>query len=260
MNSKNRILTGLLAGAAVLSSHASAAVLFSDDFSSLDGGTGWAASSTWTTATNGGTRGIVDGAMVLTKTDSSNSNTFRALATPIAVTGADFWFVANYTYTGTRPKAETFFGIQFTIGDINSTDNFIGANTGATNWRFIQNGNTRDTSPATAVTSSLAQVVMHFTESRLDMWVNPADTSSALALGTAHATYDPAGSISGGSQWDGIRFLVGHGSAINTGVTSEITVDNMTAATTFAEAIPEPSTSLLTAFAASALLLRRRRS
>lgn len=249
------LLTAATACAALAAGSANATVLFSDDFSSLSGGSGWAAASTWSVANNGGTRAIVGDQMVLTKTDTSNSNTFRDLDTAITVAGADFWFVANYTYTGTRAKADTFFGIQFMDGT--TTDNFIGANTGATNWRFIQDGTTVDTSPAVPVTSSLAQVVMHFTESKLDMWVDPTDTSSVGALGTAHATYDPAGSIAGVTEWDRIRLLVGHGNS-GTG-TSEITVDNMIAATTFGEAVPEPGSLALLGLGGLLVASRRRR-
>ena len=81
------------------------------------------------------------------------------------------------------------------------------------------------------------------------MWTNPADTSSESALGTADASYEnnPISELT----WTNVRIGCG------TGVT--VVVDDMTAATTFNEAIPEPAVLVMVVLFGGGLLFIRRK-
>jgi len=277
MTPKNRILTGLLAGAAVLSSQASAAVLFSDDFSGTGdqsgatinttwtgSGTGWAAGSDWGddivySNSPQGSAVMSGGEFVVTNGGANNTNTraHRALASSIDVTAStDIWFSANVAYTGAS-TAGAWFGITFFDNysfSANGTQPiFFGANTTTDFWQILGTGS--DDTTIDHYDTNSAFLVARIQSGQVDMWINPSDTSSAGSLGTADAT--AIGSYLGDS-YNAIRIAAGT-NASGTDL-SEITISNMIAATTFAEAIPEPSTSLLAAFAASALFLRRRRA
>lgn len=200
---------------------ARAALLLSDDFSSVGGGTGWQAASSW------------DGAASISGGKISHSGqSFRTFASPISIGSADFWFATRIALSGDSSR---WGAISFYDGT--DEDVYFGTDSASTVWEFGNGSEFPDQS--TSVSSfnqpSAVRLLAHVTTSKIDMWVDPSDTSSVAALGLANAsvTNNP---IDPSSTWNrlGIR---SHSSVT-------ITVDDLAVATTLSEAVsgvPEPS-------------------
>jgi hypothetical protein len=230
----NRLLISLLALSAALSSQAHSGVLFSDDFSDSGSGTGFATSSTWSNAAASG------GAIVVTE----QNDVYRKLASTIPIASADFWFVVNLTYTGTTIPEDGYFGISFYDGTNESL--FFGSDTESTTWEFDTSKSDDQTSSIPNYTGQPTRLVAHITGNRIDLWINPDDVSNPSNLGPADASYTNAEGVTTESQWTRLRIAAKNGSA-SKNRSSSVTVYNLTAATTLAEAIagsgppPEPA-------------------
>jgi hypothetical protein len=95
--------------------------------------------------------------------------------------------------------------------------------------------------------------------SAVDLWINPADTSSVAALGAANWTLD---SGNGEVKWGRDENIL---TSISAQPSQQGRIDEIRVATEFSElnlaatVIPEPSTALLGGLGFLTLLLRRRR-
>ena len=234
-NRINKTILALFAGAALLTTHAHADVLFSDDFSASGSGSGWAAATTWSAGTLSGGEIAVTGAQ-----------SFRDFSAPITTSGMDLWLVSNMRMSA---PSSSWGGYNFYNGT--DWDLFFGSDSGSTDWSFDVKGVADYDTTIPNYNDLPTLLVAHITDSAVDMWINPIDVSNPAAMGTPDAAHSgAAGSVSTVAQWTRLRIGAGN---------PTVTVDDVTAATTFAEAIPESSTVLLFGFMSSAMLLLRRR-
>ena len=167
------------------------------------------------------------------------------LTSNITTSTADFWFVSNLTITGTSSGWD-----DSSFYDGGTEDMFSGSDGATTTWEFDTTAISDQTSTVPNFTGVETLLIAHVTSTSIDMSDrDPTDTSSAAALGTADKaiTVNP---ITNRAQWTQLRI----------GTSRTVAVNDMTAATTFGEAIPEPSVALLAQLLAPVMLLRRRRS
>ena len=110
---------------------------------------------------------------------------------------------------------------------------YFGADTGSTKWEFDTLNTDDQESPVAIVDGAMTLLIAHITSDSISMWIDPANTSSIANLGTADKsiTLDP---ITSNGTWNRMR--------IGSAPANTITVESMIAATTFAEAVPEPMT------------------
>ncbi len=225
-----RKLTVGIVLAAALAGNAMASIIFTDDFSGEGSGTGW--SDTWSAGT------ISDGSI-----NVPNTTSFRELTTNMDPQDVDFWFVSNLKMNG---NSGNWVGLSFFNGG--TEDLFFGMDGGTTTWEFDTRAMGDQTSSVPVLFGVNQLLIAHVTAGSIDMWIDPADTSSESALGTADKSY--SGNTSDESAWTRIR--------IGTNM-SGVEVFDMTAATTFGEAIPEPTTLGMLALAGGGLLFIRRK-
>lgn len=226
-----KIMTGVVL-AAMLAGNAGASILFTDDFSGAGSGTGW--SDSWSA-------GTISGGNI----DVNNTTSYRTLTTTIDTDAMDFWYVANVKVTGTSTG---WAGLSFFAGT--DEDFFAGSNGSGTKWGYrtdllsdLNGGNNTGIDNFTGVDTL---VVTHITASSISMWIDPIDTSSETAMGSADAT--TLGNVSD-KDWTRVRI----------GTSRNVAVYDMTAATTFTEAIPEPATlSMIALFGGGILFIRRK--
>lgn len=211
---------------------APAAILFYDDFSATGSGTGWASGSSWSSGS------INDGKIVVT-----GSTSFRDLNTAIDTATADFWFMSRLTIT---QPSYSWAGISFYYGG--SEDLFFGSDNASTTWEF----DTVDIEDQNASVENFSGqevlLVAHISPNQISMWLDPTDTSSQTALGTADVSFAQS-LIAGYSQWTRLRIASSY---------PTITVNSMTAADTFTEAIPEPTSISLIGISVGVLAMIRR--
>lgn len=226
----HKTLSAALIGAAFLTANAGASVLFTDDFSSTTSGSGF--SDNW----SGGT---ISGGEI----DVNNTTSFRQFTSTINTGTMDFWFVSNLTVTGT---SSGWAGLSFFDGG--NEDGFFGSDGGSTNWEFDTDGMGDQTSTVANFTGVETLLITHITSTSIDMWIDPADISSAAAMGAADKAWTGTPTTPN-ATWDRIRI----------GTSRNVKVNDMTAATTFSEAVPEPSSAALLGLGGLALILRRRK-
>jgi len=104
-------------------------------------------------------------------------------------------------------------------------------------------GNTLSTIPIAANTTYTLLAMLDFDADRIALWVNPDGADSAT-------TYDVSRTYTGSNWSSAIRFASAGG--------ANVEWDNVTVATTYGEAVPETSASLLGLLGAATLLRRRR--
>jgi hypothetical protein len=212
----NKLLASILCAFVLVASQASAAIIFSDDFSSGTSGTGF--TDVW----NAGT---ISGGVITV----SGAQSYRYVSSTMSA-GTNFWFVCNLTVSGNASK---WGGLNFYSGT--TEKNFFGTGTGNYVWKI--NKPIATFSTVTNFTGVASKLVMHFTSTSIDMWIDPPSTSSEGALGSADASF--SGNADFGS-WNRVR--------IATDTTVTIVVDDMIAATTFNEALNIPPQGTLISF------------
>ena len=216
-----------------------ASVLFSDSFDSVSSGTGfsgaWEAGGTYA----GGEVAVLD----------SNGTLFRSISTGINTATMDFWLAIDLTAGLDTGGTPTTAWAAISLYDAGNEDFAVGSDTASEDWEFDTDGITDVTSTVDIFTGNPAQVILHITSTSIDMWVDPADTSNIAALGAADASTVVA-AITPNGTWDSLR-LGKHNNAT-------LSVDNIVAATTFAEVVPEPGSLALLGLGGLALLRRRR--
>ncbi|NWK55082.1 PEP-CTERM sorting domain-containing protein [Verrucomicrobiaceae bacterium N1E253] len=156
----------------------------------------------------------------------------------------DFWLIADVTL-GTN--ASKWGAISIYAGS--NEDFALGADGASNKWEFDTDGMSDQTSSITCFTGTEARLVLHITGTSVDMWVDPSDTSSVAALGVADKAWSGTDITPNSADWSQIRI----------GTNDTISVSQLTAATTLAEAVPEPSSTALIGLGGIALILRRRK-
>ncbi len=222
-----------LALVGILTTGASATVLFSDDFSAVGSGTGF--SDNWSAGT------ISGGEIAVASTTS-----YRTLTSSITTNTADFWLDAKLEMS--NKTGSTWAGLSFFNGG--TEDMFFGADSASSAWEFDTRGMGDQTSTVSVVNDAMTHIVAHITSTSIDMWIDPSDISSIAALGTADKSFT-VNPVTDQAQWTRLRIGAGG---------QTITSESVTAATTFGEAVPEPATMSLLALGGMAMLRRRKRS
>jgi len=238
---------------ATLSLPAVAAVLATDNFSYADGslagnngGSGW--STTWTNA-SGTTATALSGEANITSTPGSE--VARTLAAAQSGT-ATIWILFEAQQFTTLSGSTNSFG-GFGLYNGSTEQLLIGkAWPGPYEWRAGTGGGlVGPASPVStlSLTSVLARVTLNASGNDvLDVWFNPADISSEVALGAASITRTDTD-----LNFDTIRLRGGSGA----GGTESWQFDNLIVATALSD-VPEPSSALLGGLALLGLLRRRR--
>jgi len=191
---------------------AQAAIIFSDDFSAVGSGTGF--SDNWSAGTISGGEITV-----------GNTTSYRTFTSAIDTTSMDFWLSAKVTVTG---STSGWAGLSFFRGT--DEDLFFGSDGGSSNWEFDTDSTSDQTSTVANFTGVETHLVAHVVHNSIDMWIDPVDTSSPTALGASDKSYS-ADDVTTDDTWTRLRI----------GTNRTIVVNDMTAATTYAEAVPEPS-------------------
>ena len=267
------LLTAATACAALAAGSANAEILFSDDFSASGSGSGFAGSSTWSgdiahsNAPPSGAVNLSGGELTVTNGQANNTNTrtHRALASGINMndTATDVWLSATIGYTGDA-TGNAWFGVSFfddyvNSGSRGSEELFFGASTSNDVWTFSANGSTTLTSnPAVnQYSSGIVTLLARIQDNQVDLWINPSDTSSEGALLAITPNASSSVSFDAGTSLNALRF--GAGTNASGDDLSQLTVSNIIAATTFAEAIPEPGSLALLGLGSLLVASRRRR-
>ena len=147
---KHTMIPSLLAGVALFTAQAGAAVLFSDDFSGTGSGTGF--SDNWSAGTISGDEITV-----------ASATSFRTLTSNITTSTADFWFV-NLTITGT---SSGWGGLSFYDGG--TEDMFYGSDGATTTWEFDTTAISDQTSTVPNFTGVETLLIAHVTSTSIDM-------------------------------------------------------------------------------------------
>lgn len=255
-------LLALLGVAITLSTavSASAAVLASDVFNytagnfstdAWNGGTGW--TGAWRDSSNNATYDPAIGTDGRLHTESASINdrhkgAVRTLSDSYSVADDGTLWGSVSISVNTVGESGQYAWLSFMNG---TTEQFRFGRHEATNthWGLQASTNVAGTSPgSTIVFGQIDTLVFKMqyvgTNTVYSLWVNPGSTEGDL--GTPDSTLTRAGSL----PFDGIR-LQSRASA---------TFDNFTLGTTFADVVPEPSTSLLGLVGSCLLLIRKRRS
>ena len=226
------------AAASLLACDLNAAIIAFDDFSAAGSGTGWAAASDW------GTGNVSGGEF------SATGQNFRAFDSTINNTsGTEFWVSLDVAIA-----SNSWGGLSFYNGS--SEVLLFGRDTTTEFWgidgSFVTD--TYTTTPWVAGESvrllGRAQYDVNGggTPDQVSLWVNPSDTSSIAALGTADAT------VADNNLGPYTQVRLGTGS-------TGLTVDNLLIATDLAS-VPEPASmaAILGFTALGMVVVRRRRS
>jgi len=242
-----RITASLLASAALSLSHA--AIIVSEDFSYADGslngqngGTGF--SGSWSSTTN-----VTGGVSVGTEPS------FRSFSTVFADSGT-IWISFDWGYSAKPSEGNSYGGLTFYEGGFGpGTERFLIGNTwpGSGHDLWQMNGNSSPTVELNypVMQTGVAKITLGTgSNSTVELWVGPTGspvdvTGPAMATATGR---DLAGV-------DGIR-INGH----DFGFSNPQSFDNLIIGTSITDidAIPEPSTALLSGLAMLAILRRKR--
>lgn len=255
-------LTSIAAIALTAGNQLHAAVLASENFNSYgqnnwsanswNGGTGW--SGAWTnTATDGYLPGIGSDGRLHTEGSVGNTTRHKGVLRSLSTTyntstTSTMWGSVSMSISNSGESGEYAY-ISFMNG---GSEAFRFGRSGGEHAGFwgIEQGNV----PGVALTNApvvlgdivtlLFKIEYDGTNTIFSLWVNPTATAEG-DLGTADATLSRNATFS----FNGIRMQS----------RSNGTFDDFTLATTFAEAIPEPSSALLCILSSSLLLIRKRR-
>jgi PEP-CTERM motif len=254
------------AAMAVLPLAASAAVIAVDDFSysngnlaTNNGGTGWAGA--WTNVSLPQAT-VASGEATFTYTSTGvfvQSESSRVLPATIGA-GTTTWIRFDGKMTSNTATSDSYGGLALYSGSANERLLIGKSWPGTEEWMLSarDSGDTRTYSNSTVSISDpgfddiWVKIVngAGANDDSINFWINPADTSSEVALGAGIGTLT-------GRQLDFDRILLRGGSNVN-GHSETWAFDNLQITTDFALMVPEPSSALLGGLGLLALLRRRR--